>query len=165
MFSFLGGPSAEWVLKNVTRIPFLLNLTWSLFREPYVLKPLKAMLLGVAAYVVSPLDFVPDFIPLLGRLDDLLILLVSLEAFTHLAPPDIVSKAKRRYEHGQRPLQEDLASARKHLKMFWDWARLFVEHLRARYYDRVSDSAYIQHIEIQTVHKEDSHDASANWVH
>ena len=163
MFSFLGGPSAHWVRNNVTRIPLLLNLTWSLFRDPRVPRPLKTMLLGVVVYVVSPLDFVPDFLPLVGRLDDLLILFAALEAFTRLAPPDVVADLERRYEQGHRPLQEDLASARKHLKTFWRWARLFIEHLGAQYQDRASDPSYVRRIEMKAFEKDG--DTTASRVH
>ena len=53
---------------------------------------LKAVLLGVLAYVASPLDLIPDFIPGLGRVDDLLVLLAAMEMFTRLAPPEVVAE-------------------------------------------------------------------------
>ncbi len=42
------------------------------------------------AYLIFPLDFIPDFIPGLGQLDDLTILLVALWAFMQLCPPAVV---------------------------------------------------------------------------
>ena len=46
----------------------------------------KALPVLAAVYVVSPLDFVPDVIPVLGQLDDLGILLIAIEAFLKLCP-------------------------------------------------------------------------------
>lgn len=41
-------------------------------------------------YLLSPIDLIPDFIPVLGYVDDLLILLLALWAFSKLVPPEIV---------------------------------------------------------------------------
>jgi len=68
------------VLKLVTRL--LLDR-----RVPVRLK----MLFPIAvAYVLSPVDFVHDFIPWLGRIDDLLAMLLALVLFLGLAPKDLV---------------------------------------------------------------------------
>jgi uncharacterized membrane protein YkvA (DUF1232 family) len=47
---------------------------------------LKAVPLLALLYVISPIDFVPDFIPGLGQLDDLGIILAALELFVRLCP-------------------------------------------------------------------------------
>ena len=59
-------------------------------REPRVPRLLKALPILTLLYVISPLDFVPDFIPVLGQLDDLGIFLVSLEVFLGLCPSGAV---------------------------------------------------------------------------
>ena len=41
-------------------------------------------------YLLSPIDLIPDFIPVLGYLDDLLVLLLALWAFSKLVPQEIV---------------------------------------------------------------------------
>ena len=41
-------------------------------------------------YLLSPIDLIPDFIPVLGYLDDLLVLLLALWAFSKLVPEEIV---------------------------------------------------------------------------
>ncbi len=38
----------------------------------------KLLLVGAVAYLLSPIDLVPDFLPIRGRLDDVLVLLISL---------------------------------------------------------------------------------------
>jgi len=47
---------------------------------------MKAVPLLALLYVISPVDFVPDFIPGLGQLDDLGIVLAALELFVRLCP-------------------------------------------------------------------------------
>lgn len=62
------------------------RLAFRLLREPRVPMVLKAVPFLALLYVVSPIDFVPDFIPGLGQLDDLGIVLAALELFVRLCP-------------------------------------------------------------------------------
>jgi uncharacterized membrane protein YkvA (DUF1232 family) len=72
-----------WILRSLV---FQARLAVRLFREPRVPTLLKAVPLLALLYVVSPVDFVPDFIPGLGQLDDLGIILAALELFVRLCP-------------------------------------------------------------------------------
>ena len=62
------------------------RLAFRLFREPRVPMVLKAVPLLALLYVISPIDFVPDFIPGLGQLDDLGIVLAAPALFVRLCP-------------------------------------------------------------------------------
>jgi len=53
---------------------------------------LKAMPVAAVAYVLFPLDFVPDVIPALGQMDDLGIFIVGMKMFVDLAPVTAVNK-------------------------------------------------------------------------
>lgn len=44
----------------------------------------------MAIYLLSPLDLIPDFLPVIGQLDDFGLLLMALSAFIRLAPDDVV---------------------------------------------------------------------------
>jgi uncharacterized membrane protein YkvA (DUF1232 family) len=66
------------------------GLTVRLLREPAVPMFTKALPVLAVLYVISPLDFVPDFIPILGQLDDLGVVLLALEGFTRLCPAEAV---------------------------------------------------------------------------
>lgn len=57
-------------------IPNFLKLIYRLVQDVNVSKTDRVLLLGTIAYVLSPWDFLPDMIPFLGQLDD--ILLISL---------------------------------------------------------------------------------------
>lgn len=67
------------------------RLAVRLVREPRVPAITKAVPLLAVLYVLSPFDFVPDVIPVLGQLDDLGIVLIALEAFAALAPVEPVT--------------------------------------------------------------------------
>ncbi|MFO8006304.1 MAG: DUF1232 domain-containing protein, partial [Candidatus Brocadiia bacterium] len=60
--------------------------------------PLVAkLLLGAAlGYLLSPLDLIPDWIPLLGYLDDVLIVGGLVALAIALVPPDVVAECRRR---------------------------------------------------------------------
>ena len=68
-----------------------LRLTWRLMREPAVAIFAKALPLLAILYAISPLDFVPDLIPVLGQLDDLGVIVIAIEAFVYLCPPEAVA--------------------------------------------------------------------------
>jgi uncharacterized membrane protein YkvA (DUF1232 family) len=66
------------------------GLTVRLLREPAVPVLTKVLPFLALLYVISPLDFVPDFLPVLGQLDDLGVVLLALEGFTRLCPTEAV---------------------------------------------------------------------------
>ena len=55
----------------------------------------KAVAIGVVAYALSPIDLVPDFIPVLGQLDELIVLPLGIWLVVRLIPPE----AGRRYSY------------------------------------------------------------------
>jgi uncharacterized membrane protein YkvA (DUF1232 family) len=75
---------------------------WRLFGDSRVPLSVKAIPMLAALYVVSPLDLLPDVIPIMGQVDDIAILLVALRLFTQLAakyevasPPPPGARAER----------------------------------------------------------------------
>ena len=67
---------------------------WLAARDPRV--PLGAKLLAgaVAAYGLSPIDLIPDFIPVLGYLDDLLIVPAGVWLALRLIPPTLIAELR-----------------------------------------------------------------------
>jgi uncharacterized membrane protein YkvA (DUF1232 family) len=71
----------------VRRLPAYGRLAWRLGRDPLISRARRATVLAGAAYLVSPIDAVPGFIPVLGQLDDIAIVLASLRiALDGLSP-------------------------------------------------------------------------------
>ncbi len=78
---------AKGFLKGVIMlIPNFLKLLYRLFKDSRVPMAEKAMLVGAIAYVVSPLDLLPDVIPFIGQVDDLY--LIGLVVLRLLARTD-----------------------------------------------------------------------------
>ena len=76
---------------------------WLAARDPRVPWPAKAMAGAVAAYALSPVDLIPDFIPVLGYLDDLVIVPAGILLTVRMIPPPLMSElraeASRRLSH------------------------------------------------------------------
>ena len=69
------------------------QLIYRLFQDDRVPTILKvAVPLGVALYFVMPLDLIPDFLPGLGQVDDVAVLLLAMNLFVTLAPQVVVSE-------------------------------------------------------------------------
>lgn len=77
---------------------------WFLARDPECPLALRALALAIAAYALSPIDLIPDFIPVLGLLDDLLLIPLGLWLVLRLAPPELLERARiRADELSERP--------------------------------------------------------------
>jgi len=71
-------------------IPNFVKLLYRLVGDQRVLSREKAILLGIIAYVISPLDFLPDAIPFLGQIDDLLLVALILKRFLNSVDRSII---------------------------------------------------------------------------
>ena len=56
----------------------------------------KVAAVAVAAYALSPIDLIPDVIPVLGYLDDLLIVPAGIFLVVRLVPPEVMADARQR---------------------------------------------------------------------
>jgi uncharacterized membrane protein YkvA (DUF1232 family) len=64
-------------------------------RDPRVPWYAKAVAGAVAAYALSPIDLIPDFIPVVGYLDDLIIVPLGILLAVRLIPPQIMDEHRR----------------------------------------------------------------------
>jgi uncharacterized membrane protein YkvA (DUF1232 family) len=86
-------PSLPAPQGNVVRQTiFRARLIWRLMRDGRVLWVWKLIPVAGLIYVAFPFDFIPDFAPIIGQLDDLGIFLGSLWLFVELCPPDVVKE-------------------------------------------------------------------------
>jgi uncharacterized membrane protein YkvA (DUF1232 family) len=69
-----------------------LRLAWRLMLDRRVPWVTKAIPVAAIAYVLSPVDFLPDFLLGLGQLDDVAILLLGLKAFISMSPQSLVER-------------------------------------------------------------------------
>jgi uncharacterized membrane protein YkvA (DUF1232 family) len=58
----------------------------------------------IVAYAISPVDLIPDFIPVLGFLDEVILLPAAIWLAVRLVPPAVLNEARRRAaQAGERP--------------------------------------------------------------
>jgi uncharacterized membrane protein YkvA (DUF1232 family) len=67
-------------------------------RDPRTPLAVRLLALFVAAYAISPIDLIPDFIPVLGYLDDVILLPLCIVIIIKLTPVEVIddSRAKAR---------------------------------------------------------------------
>jgi uncharacterized membrane protein YkvA (DUF1232 family) len=71
------------------------RLAWRLLLDRRVPSVLKFVIPGVmGAYVLMPIDLLPDFVPILGQLDDLAVLALAVRLFIQLSPKPIVDELR-----------------------------------------------------------------------
>ena len=76
------------------------RLLWAVARDRRVPWPAKAVAAGTVAYVVSPVDLIPDFVPVLGQLDDVFLVARALRFLANSAGYDILREHWRGSDDG-----------------------------------------------------------------
>ncbi len=76
---------------------------WLAARDPRVPWYAKALSAAVAAYALSPIDLIPDFIPILGYLDDLLIVPFGIWTAVKLIPEPIMTDLRAKALEHHKP--------------------------------------------------------------
>jgi uncharacterized membrane protein YkvA (DUF1232 family) len=75
------------------------------FQDPRVPWFAKGLMILVVAYAFSPIDFIPDFIPVLGYLDDLIIVPLGVYLAIRLVPVQVMQECQAKAE---REMAQDL---------------------------------------------------------
>ena len=79
------------ILGVIYHLPNFLKLLHRLFNDPRVPFPPKLILIGAVIYILSPYDLIPDFlIPILGFVEDLIIMFIVLKIFVKYSPEEVV---------------------------------------------------------------------------
>jgi uncharacterized membrane protein YkvA (DUF1232 family) len=78
---------------------------WLAARDPRTPWYAKALALAVAAYALSPIDLIPDFVPVLGYLDDAVIVPLGILLTVMLIPSDLMAEFRAEAERrSERPV-------------------------------------------------------------
>jgi uncharacterized membrane protein YkvA (DUF1232 family) len=78
-------------LKEVAlALPRMVKLIARLIRDPRVPGRSKAFAILAAGYLLSPIDLIPDFIPVIGETDDVLVVVLALHSLIRAAGRDVV---------------------------------------------------------------------------
>lgn len=73
-------------------VPDCLRLARRLASDPRVSRGRRLSLLALVAYLALPFDLVPDFIPVLGALDDVLLVILVLRGVARAAGPELIAE-------------------------------------------------------------------------
>lgn len=78
-------------------------------RDPRVPWYAKALAALVAGYALSPIDLIPDFIPVLGYLDDVILVPLGIAAVIRLIPPEVMAEHREMAAAQERPISRAAA--------------------------------------------------------
>ena len=73
----------------------------------------KALIGVAAAYIASPIDLIPDFIPVISRMDDAVVSSSSLDFFLEAVPQELVVEKMNKLGIDGRELERDIESVRR----------------------------------------------------
>lgn len=73
-------------------------------RDPRTPWYARALAVAVAAYALGPIDLIPDFVPILGYLDDLLIVTLGILLVVRPIPPDVPAHHRSAAAARERPV-------------------------------------------------------------
>jgi uncharacterized membrane protein YkvA (DUF1232 family) len=101
-------------MKSARGLPLLiwrfrkdLLMVWEMLKSPAAPKRAKFVALAAIAYVISPIDLVPDIAPILGWIDDAAVLVGLLSLSLKMLPADLHAEFRRKV-YGEAPTASDV---------------------------------------------------------
>jgi uncharacterized membrane protein YkvA (DUF1232 family) len=95
------------------RAPMYARLLWALATDPRVPLARKALLGLAGAYIVSPVDIVPERIPIVGAIDDVAVMVLAIDVFLEGLPESLLAEKLDELGIPRSELDEDLARVRR----------------------------------------------------
>lgn len=83
------------------RIKQQVLLLWTAYQHPECPAYVKVLIGLIVLYALSPIDLIPDFIPVLGYLDDMILLPILISLAIKLIPDHVIELAKQELNHQQ----------------------------------------------------------------
>ena len=84
---------AAW-LQRAKQLKLEIYALYLAYQDPRTPWYAKVMALIIVAYAFSPIDLIPDFIPILGYLDDLILLPLGVALTLRLIPPAVLAECR-----------------------------------------------------------------------
>lgn len=101
------------LLPLAVRVPAYGRLVFALLRDERVGIPRKAALGAAAVYVLAPIDLIPDAVPLLGAVDDLVVGVLGLELFLEGVPHELLDEKLAELEIDRSAFERDRDQVRR----------------------------------------------------
>ena len=109
--------SLSWLRTLLARCKRQTLTVYFVARDPRTPWGVRLLALCIAAYALSPIDLVPDFIPILGYLDDAVLIPLGFWLVLRLTPPEVIVTASEQAAHVARKPVSWLAGAL--IALFW----------------------------------------------
>lgn len=101
-----------------------LNALYLACRDPRTPWYARAVAVLVVGYAFSPIDLIPDFIPVLGYLDDLILLPLGIWLALRLIPGDVLEAARLQAQEAAAEKRPASVAAAWVIVLVWLWALL-----------------------------------------
>lgn len=85
----------EWLRERARALRTETLALWVAYRDPRTPWYARIMAGLVVTYALSPIDLIPDFVPLLGYLDDLILVPLGIALSLRLIPPEVIRDARQ----------------------------------------------------------------------
>ncbi|WP_139558791.1 YkvA family protein [Methylotetracoccus oryzae] len=105
------------LVEYLSTLPDLFHLGVSLLLDKSVPSENKGALIAALVYVMSPIDLIPDALPIAGWVDDLIVIIVALNKFLETEKPEVAAAVRRHWAGDQ-----DVFELLKHLLAVGDGA-------------------------------------------
>jgi uncharacterized membrane protein YkvA (DUF1232 family) len=102
-------------------------------RDPRTPWYAKALAVCVAGYALSPIDLIPDFVPVLGYLDDVVIVPLGILAMVKLIPPGVMAESRAAALAAEKPAGRTAAVV---IVLIWAASIALTGWLACRYFTR-----------------------------
>ena len=109
--------------KKVKQLKKEITAIYYAYQHPKMTLLPKCIILFTLGYALSPIDLIPDFIPVLGYLDDLIILPALLLLAIRLIPADIMAESRKKAETLPLQLKKNRVAAALFICL---WTALFI---------------------------------------
>ena len=97
------------------RIKQQVRLLWAAYQHPECPIYVKALITFIVLYALSPIDLIPDFVPILGYLDDLILIPIFIWITIKLVPDDVRAQSR---EQAQQWLKSNQLKPKSYLGLF-----------------------------------------------
>lgn len=85
---------SRWLRQRASELKTSTLVAYYAARDPRTPLPVRILALLVAAYALSPIDLIPDFIPVVGYLDDLVLVPLGIALVLRLLPAPVIASAR-----------------------------------------------------------------------
>jgi uncharacterized membrane protein YkvA (DUF1232 family) len=113
-------PARDTLRELALFLPHFLILLKRLITDPRVPRKSKLILGGTVLYLVSPIDVVPDFVPGLGQLDDIVVALLALHSILNRVDAEVVVEHWPGNENVIRMVRAGLSAVAQLLPGKWE---------------------------------------------